>query len=35
VIAAVAIGLAAGLGVGISSYVGSHQSGLSAATASS
>lgn len=33
-IAAVAIGLAAGLGVGISSYVGSHQSGPPAATGS-
>ena len=33
-ITAVAIGLAAGLGVGIFSYVGSHQSGPPAATAS-
>jgi hypothetical protein len=33
-IAAVAIGLAAGLGIGISSYVGSHQSGPPTATAS-
>jgi hypothetical protein len=33
-IAAVAIGLAAGLGVSISSYVGSHQSGPPAATSS-
>jgi len=34
VIAVVAIGLAAGLGIGISSYVGSHQSGPPTASAS-